>query len=749
MKIALVESKPSKNNYPTLFDNELDLDVFQLCSNKNIKKVRKSDVDIEIDPDDYKWVILVGSEALQFFTRERSITTYSGKLLEKKFLPIINPAMLAFKPEAKPLWERSKQKIFNYLNAEVTEYELTDDIVEGINEVDRAYAFMREALEYDCEYFAIDSETTSLYPKNGYVQGISLCYNGKTAAYIDSDCLEEHVMDTLQELFLKKTPVFHNAKFDMGFFAHHFNLHMPKFEDTMLLHYLIDENPGGHGLKELALRFTPYGDYEKPLKEWIDNYKKTYGIRADQFKWEYIPFEVMYPYAAGDALVTFLVYEKFKKILQNEKLKWVYYNILIPGSDFLRKVQANGVPFDLERLLSAQAAMQKEIEVDVEKLRANKYIQKFVEFKGEFNPNSVVQLRSLLFDYMGLAPTGIKTGTGENSTNKEALSLLAKESEVPELILDIRAKTKIKNTYLDKIIPVLDKDGRLRTFINIHTTTSGRLSSSGRINLQQLPRDNPIIKGCIVAPKGRKIVAIDLTTAEMYVAAKLSGDKGLQEVFKSGQNFHSMMAKQVFNLDCAAEEVVELYPAERQAVKAVSFGILYGAGPNKIADEVNIPVYKAKKIIASYFKAFPALEKWIVANQDKIEKQGYIYSALGRKRRLPNVKSTDRGIKGHAIRSGLNFLVQSVASDINLLAAIEAQKIIEKDNMDAKIFALVHDSILADVADEEVDSYVDLIEKCLAKDIGVSIPGCPIGIDIDIGQDYSMGKFEKQYAYLN
>src|SRR6056300_1850993 len=231
--------------------------------------------------------------------------------------------------------------------------------------------------------------------------------------------------------------------------------------------------------------------------------------------------------------------------------------------------------------------MQNDIDAAIAKLYENPKVRKFEEINEKpFNPNSTVQLRQLLFDYLGLKPTGKKTGTGANSTDAEVLKELAEQSDVPGLILNIRQKSKIKNTYLDKIIPQLDRDSRLRTGFNLHGTTSGRLSSSGKLNMQQLPRDNPAVKGCIKAAAGSKIVAMDLTTAEVYVAAVLAQDKALMDVFRSGGNFHSTIAKTVFRLPCPVEEVAEHYSVQRQAAKAVTFGIMYGAGANKISQEV-------------------------------------------------------------------------------------------------------------------------------------------------------------------
>ena len=754
-KVALIETKPSRTDYKKEFGGAFEFDQYQLCSDPTIKKVLKRDCDIQFNKELYDWIILVGSESLKYFTKINSVTEYSGKRVEDKFLPVINPAMLAFKPEARKTWDDSKKSIINFIEGDWEETVIDETIAFGIEDTEECNKFLQDALDHKGTFISLDSETTGLYPRDGHMLGISLCYDGHRAAYISTDCFDERSEELLQTLFRKKRVVFHNAKFDVAFFQYHFNFEFDRIEDTMLLHYLIDENPGGHGLKPLSIKFTPYGDYEKPMYDWMDNYRKENGILKNDFQWGSIPFDVMKTYAAMDALCTYLLYEKFKKIKENPKLKWVYDNILIPATRFLIDAQDNGVPFDKMRLYKAQELMQDDIDNAISQLYKNPIINKWEDYNGkDFNPNSTVQLRSLLFDYLDLQPTGKKTGTGAHSTDAEVLGELGSQSEIPRLILDIRQRSKIKNTYLDKIIPQLDRDSRLRTSFNIHGTTSGRLSSSGKLNMQQLPRDNPAVKGCIKAAEGHKIVAMDLTTAEVYVAAVLAEDKALMDVFRSGGNFHSSIAKTVFRLPGDVDDIAEHFATERQAAKAVTFGIMYGAGPKKISEQVTkdsgtyFSPSQAKEVIDDYFQSFHKLKSWIDTNHRFIEQNGFVYSFFGRKRRLPNVKSTDAGIKSHSIRSGLNFLVQSAASDINLLGAIDMHDEIRANKMKARIFALVHDSILAEVPEDEIEVYSEKLKHCIQKDRGIKIPGAPVGCDFEIGDDYSMGKFEKQYGIL-
>ena len=693
---------------------------------------------------------------MKYYTKESSVTEYSGRVVNDKFLPVINPAMLAFKPEAKKTWEESCENIKKYIAGELKQAKLGKDKCYGITESADLYVFLDNALNHDNDFIALDSETSGLYPRDGHMIGISLSYEDEHGAYINTDCIDEKAEKLLQQLFDKKRVVFHNAKFDIAFFSYHFGFRFPRFEDTMLLHYMLDENPGTHGLKQLSLKYTPYGDYEKPMYDWIQDYCRRNGILKSDFSWDMIPFDIMKDYAAMDAVCTFLLFRKFENALvKNERLYGVYKDILIEGTKFLIDIQDNGVPFDKDRLQRSTHLMQDNIDEAIKKLYEYDEVQQFEKSQGkDFNPNSTVQLRSLLFDYIGLEPTGKKTGTGADSTDAEVLKELALKHEVPQLVLDIRQKVKIKSTYLDKIYPQLDRDSRLRTNFNLHGTTSGRLSSSGKMNMQQIPRDNPIVKGCIKAGEGKKIVAMDLTTAEVYCAAVLAQDKALQQVFQSGGNFHSNIAKLVFNLPCSVEEVAEHYSTERQMAKAVTFGIMYGAGPKKISEQVSkdsgkyFSTSEAKEVIDDYFKQFFGLKRWLDSQKKFIEDNGFLYSFFGRKRRLPNVFSKDRGIATHEVRSGVNFLVQSIASDVNLLGAIDAQKIIKQrygEQGVMKIFALVHDSVLAEVEEDYIDEYKSILKSCIQKDRGMSIPDCPIGCDFEVGEDYSMGKFAKQY----
>jgi DNA polymerase I-like protein with 3'-5' exonuclease and polymerase domains len=749
-KIAVIDKAPNRTRYSDYF--QFNYDHYHMSS-KPITKLLKKDVDLEVDLEPYDYVILVGAEAAKEYAKITSVTNYAGQLINNKFIAISNPAMLAFKPEGKPDFQRALDKIHKYISG--TLQPVTSGDYSGIDSTEQAVAFLQEVLANAQGYVALDTETTSLYPRDGYVLGLSVSYKSKHGRYILTDCLDDECLELLRKIIAQYTIVFHNMKFDYKMIRYHLGLDFDRarVHDTMVMHYVLDE-ADSHGLKQLALKYTDYGDYDSELDEFKKEYCAKNGVLQDDFTYDLIPFDVISRYASIDTAVTYDLFQKFWSIIQgNDRLRKVYQEILIPGTLFLMDMEEVGIPVSRERMEASNKYLEAEIQKAKEAVYSFSAVKQFEQDTGKiFNPNSVMQLRVVLFDYLGLNPTGKKTATGAVSTDAEVLEQLSEEHELPAAILKVRQLGKIQNTYIQKILPELDRDGRIRTNFNLTFTTSGRLSSSGKFNAQQIPRDDPIIKGCIKAPAGYKIVSQDLTTAEMYYAAVLSADKNLQKVFSSGGDFHSTIAKMVFNLPCAVEEVKDKYKSLRQSAKAISFGILYGSGANKVSQTVqkatgeDYPVEQARDDIKQYFTKFSKLKAWLDTRKAFIEQNGYTYSFFGRKRRLPNVFSQDKGIAAHEVRSGINAEVQSLASDVNLLGAIKTANEIKQRELDAKIFMLVHDSIVALVREDQVEQYCEILKRNTQHDWGCGISGFPIGVDQEVGNDYSFGKWDEYYT---
>ena len=782
MKICIVQKCPSKVNYEKQLGLS-DLSIYNLSSAK-VSRLLKRDVDLDIGvdfiPQEYDHIILVGSEALKMFTKATAVTDYTGKLAPAKpeysdcsFIAAISPAVLAFKPESKPIWEETVRNIQKIVTG-VSATEISGNYL-GIQDTAEATAYLLSVLDNPAwDTIGLDSETSALACRDGYVLGICISHAVGQGVYIDAAAFDEVNTKLLQEIVNERAIVLHNAKFDMHFLKYHFGIQFidRNIHDTMIQHYLLDERQGTHRLKSLTMKYGSLGDYDRELDEFKKEYCRIHKLKAVEFSYDLIPWDIMVPYSAKDPAATLELHFKFMPIIENNpKLLALYEDLMMPGVHFLTKMEDRGIPISRNRLEVAKIKLTSELD----QLKAELYTHKEIDWleaqqSEKFNPNSVPQLRKLLFDGIKLTPTGKLTGTGAISTDADVLKELAEVHPIPGLILDIRQKTKLISTYIDKLIPAIDMDERVRTGFNITSTTSGRLSSSGKFNMQQLPRDNPIIKGCVLAPAGYRIVAADLSTAETYYAAVLSGDKNMQKIFSDindpnvkSADFHSMVAHMVFNLTCDVTEVKKLYPALRQAAKAITFGILYGSGPKKVSETVNLAFLEAgeiptctpaiaKEYIVDYFTKFDQLKRWIDSCHREIASNGYIYNHFGRKRRLHNIHSTDKGVAAGEVRSGFNAVIQSVSSDHLLLGAVDADIEILEKGLDAEIFALVHDSVVAIVKEEQVEEYLEILYKHIQTDRGCSIPGCPIGIEQDSepggSRDYSCGKLDKMFPDL-
>lgn len=799
MRIGLIDKCPNKVNYEKLFG--FPVEVLHLAD-KKVQRLKKADITLDINLEDYDWIILVGAEALKQYTRHTRVGDYSGKQVESKdgpyknFLVSTNPSMLFIKPEMQPAFDATVQEIRSIMDGTKASKERVDykpiqskeEIIEYLNLV-----YMLPISRVPV--IALDTETTGLYARKCQPLGISISHMTHQGVYIDADYFDDECVELLQKII--DTPdrhtVLHNSKFDDHILKYHFNVDFELshsrgcFHDTMVMHYVLDERQGTHGLKSLAMKYTDMGDYDFELDEFKKTYCKEHRIKAEDFTYDLIPFDIMWKYAAGDTDATIRLYHKFWPILCKEgsfKLKWLYENIMMPATRFLGRMEDRGLPVSEKRLHRAHEHLELQLRELTERLYEFEEVKECErQLDKQFNPNSTQQLRHLLFDVVGLSPTGKMTDSGAESTDAEVLEKLGEQHAIPKLILDIRKTSKLINSFIIKLLDNIDADGRIRTNFGCTTTTSGRLSSSGTFNAQQLPRDNPIIKGCIVAPEGYKLVAKDLTTAEVYYAAVLSKDRNLQQVFINMTNepekyadFHSTIAHMVFGLPCEPNEVKHRFGAMRQAAKAITFGIMYGSGPAKVAESVNIALLEqsiangkpfvpctvddAKGHIDTYFRKFPQLRRWINESHEQIRQYGFIYSFYGRKRRLRNFQSTDRGVVGGEIRSGFNAIIQSASSDSLLVGVMEADKEVLERNLDIEIVGLVHDSIIAIVREDLVDEYNELIDRNIQDlrfnawdDNPLCIKGCPIGIDSDSeeegSRDYSCGKMDKVYPFIS
>ena len=705
------------------------------------EKILKKDLDLDMSElEGYKILCPIGADALKYVAGMTGIQKYNGVFIEKKYLPIMHPNITVIKPQMEDEIQRAFSQIPKLLAGE------------DLQQHEKDYCFIETAVQFakykqeleDATTLVVDIETTSVSPHTGVILGIAVSTRPHQGLYVSIDIVLAN-KQWFHDLFYNRKCIFHNSKFDTNYMETELGFEFPDYEDTMLLHYCLEEAVGTHGLKPLALRFTDLGDYEREL----DDYKKAWArknkVKLADFNYGMLPSDILAPYACKDGDATFQLYMKFKPLVdKSEEFSSLYKDILMPATHAMKRLEKNGGPIDIDQVTYLTEQYTIDMEECLEEIMMSDAVKRFERTQEkDFNPNSTYHLRELFFNILNMKVTK-KTETGAPSTDKEVLANMG--HPLADAILDLREKTKLAGTYISNIRNGVDKDGRLRSGFNIHGTTSGRLSSSGNLNYQNIPRDNKDIKKLFRARPGYKIIQCDLGTAEVYYAAMLSGDQFLQKAFTDKLDFHSYVAKQMFNLPEEVNEVKKLHPNERQYAKAITFGIMYQAGPAKIAETVNkdakageeISVPQSKQFINKYFSEAKALKKFIDGSNRQIENHAFIYSFFGRKRRLPEAKSPNPGVSKHAIRSGVNFLVQSVASDINILGVVDLVKWIEDNNYleDIKPFTVVHDSIVSEVREDLVDTYIENARRCIQTDRGLSIPDCPIKVDFEIGPSW-------------
>lgn len=540
-------------------------DIKYLCSSPK-EKILKKDIDLDMNElEGYKIVSPVGAEALKYTAGITGVQKYNGVFVEKRYLPIMHPNITIIKPQLEQDIASAFSKIPKILDGEDFNKQAEKDYC--FVQTDQQFLQYKEQFE-QANPITVDIETSALSPRRGITLGIAMSTKPHQGIYVSSQMVAKH-KEWFKKLFKEKKCIFHNSKFDTAFMEYEFDFEFPDYEDSMLLHYCLEEAVGTHGLKSLAMRFTDLGDYEKDL----DDYKKTWArknkVKLADFNYGMLPDDILAPYGCKDVDGTFQLYEKFWPLVQkNKDFLSLYNNILLPGTEALKRLESNGGPVDVKQVEWLTEQYKIDIEECLEEISTYEAVRRFERTSGKtFNPNSTYHLRDVFFKVLNMKPTK-KTDTGAPSVDKEVLS--AMEHPLAEAILDLRAKSKLAGTYLSNIKNGIDKDGRLRSSFNIHGTTSGRLSSSGTLNYQNIPRDNKDIKKLFKARPGYKIVQCDLGTAEVYYAAVLSKDKFLQQAFIDKLDFHSYVAKQMFNLSCEVHEVKEYYKNERQYAKAIN-----------------------------------------------------------------------------------------------------------------------------------------------------------------------------------
>ncbi len=452
--------------------------------------------------------------------------------------------------------------------------------------------------------------------------------------------------------------------------------------DTAVAAYLLDATRGKYELEELCasyLHFTPPTD---TLPE---------GVLASRA-------------ASVDAL-----HECFLPKLKEQGSDRLYFEIELPLCYVLARMEHAGVGVDQQALEDFGKMLAQRI-ADCEKLI-------FEANGGEFNINSTRQLGELLFEKLGLPPVK-KTKTGY-STNAEVLEELKDQHPVVEAIMDYRMLTKLKSTYADGLQKEICPDGRIRTTFQNTVTATGRLSST-EPNLQNIPVRTPLgseVRKMFVPQDNWVFVDADYSQIELRVMAHIADDKAMQQAFRSGADFHTYTAAQVFRVP-----MEEVTPLQRRYAKAVNFGIIYGMSDFSLAKDIGVTRYVAKEYIENYKRNYPGVANYMTDIVETARNQGYVETMFRRRRNLPDIKNSNFNVRSGAERMALNTPIQGTAADIIKLAMVRVFHALEEEALQARLILQVHDELIVECPAFEAQMVMDIVTREMEQAVKLSVP---------------------------
>ncbi len=572
--------------------------------------------------------------------------------------------------------------------------------------------------------FTFDTETTSLNYMQAKVVGISFAIQPGKAAYVPfghdyagaPDQLDEQtvlglIKPLLEDETIKK--IGQNLKYDAHVLKNH-GINMQGIaDDTMLMSYVLDSTKR-HNMDDMALRF---------LGKTTIHFEDVAGKGAKQLTFNQVDLDQAGPYAAEDADITLQLDEKLHTELEQEPALWsVYKQIELPLLSVLLGIERNGVKVDTAMLVQQSAELAKRM-VEVEK--------QAYEVAGEsFNLASPKQIQQIFFEKLAL-PVVRKTPKGQPSTAEDVLQVLAEDYELPRLILEHRSLSKLKSTYTDKLpLQVNPQTGRVHTSYNQTVAATGRLSSS-EPNLQNIPvrtEEGRRIRQAFIAEPGYKLLAADYSQVELRIMAHLSGDKNLLKAFAEGVDVHQATAAEVFGV--ALDEVEK---QQRRAAKAINFGLIYGMSAFGLAKQLKIGRLEAQDFINVYFARYPGVKSYMDKTREQAHKKGYVETVFGRRLYLPEINARNGQRRQYAERTAINAPMQGTAADIIKRAMIAVDKALQAGNIDARVVMQVHDELVVEVAEKQVDALADLlrIEMESAAELRV-----PLQVDIGFGDNW-------------
>ncbi|HNX99919.1 MAG TPA: DNA polymerase I [Oscillospiraceae bacterium] len=403
------------------------------------------------------------------------------------------------------------------------------------------------------------------------------------------------------------------------------------------------------------------------------------------------------------------LYPVLDKAIRDGGMRKLLYDIELPLCRVLADMERVGFLVDKKALFDYGAGMTGTIDA----------LQKTIWARAgrEFNINSPKQLGEVLYDDLQL-PSGKKTKTGW-STNADVLEKLQGKHPIIRDILDYRTLTKLKSTYADGLLKVISPDGRIHTSFQMTVTATGRLSST-EPNLQNIPVRSELggeIRKMFTAGPGNLLVDADYSQIELRLLAHISGDKAMREAFLSGMDFHTVTASQVFGVPVEA-----VTPLLRGRAKAVNFGIVYGISPWSLGNDIGVSTAEAKAYMDAYYEKYSGVRAYMDGIIEKAKRDGYVETLYGRRRSLPELKSSNFAQRSFGERVALNMPIQGTAADIIKLAMVNVAARLRREGLAAQLILQVHDELIVECPADEAETVKKLLEEEMENVVHLAVP---------------------------
>ena len=573
---------------------------------------------------------------------------------------------------------------------------------------------------------SVDTETTSTNPLKAELVGISFCCDEGKATYLPiahqylgvpsqikwSEAVAI-LKGVLEDERIRK--VGQNIKYDAEVLKRHGVMLKGIHFDTMIASYVINPGLRQHNLDYLA---------QHHLNHKMISYSDVTGKGKNARDFSEVDVEKAKEYSCEDADITLRLWQILNKKLKSDKNEDLFYDLEMRLLPVLIDMEMTGIRIDTDFFIDMSKSFAehlKEMEREI-----------FEEAGMEFNINSPQQLGEVLFEKLQLPVQGKTLKTKKYSTDVKVLKkLCAFPHKMPKLVLRYRTLSKLKSTYLDALVKMVDPStGRLHTSYNQTVTATGRLSSS-EPNLQNIPirgEEGREIRKGFIADRGCYLVSADYSQIELRLFAHYSKDEAFIEAFTHDEDIHARTAAEIL-----ASENGAVTPQMRSAAKTINFGIIYGMGPKKLSEELGIDHKTAKDYISAYYDRYQGIKRYTEEMIETARKKGYVTTLFNRRRYLPDIDHNNSRIRSEAERMAINTPIQGTAADLIKKAMINIHSRLKEQKFGSKMLLQVHDELIFEVPEHEAGQVMPMIKQEMESVYPLSIP---LKVDINKGRNW-------------